>query len=94
MGRPRKDNTERHETAEGAPIALEPNDQGIQRQVDIPTRQTEVAALLADFKGKGLEVQFDESGSVTFRRGEMSESINMTSADATILNSARRVLNA
>ena len=93
MARPRKDHTDPHETAEGAPIAVEANYQG-QREVDIPTRQGKVAAILEQFKGKGLEVQFDESGSVTFRRGDMSESINMTSADATILNSARRVLNA
>ncbi len=54
-------------------------------------RVNEIHELIADLKGKGMQIQFDEWGSVTFKRGVQSESVHTSTHDAAIRRIAKRV---
>ena len=54
-------------------------------------REQEVRQLVKDFKGRGVDLIFDDHGSVTFKKGIKMESIHMSSADRLIYNTAARV---
>lgn len=53
--------------------------------------EDEVKTALEHLKGHGLQINFDEFGSVTFKKGLQAESIHLTSSIKDIVNTAERI---
>lgn len=56
-----------------------------------PSRESAVKEIVSPFKGRGMEMIFDDHGSVTFKKGKVMESIHMSSTDRLIYKTAERV---
>lgn len=54
------------------------------------SQKERVMELIADLKGTGLELLFEDAG-VTFKRGVLCEFINFSSSDRLIINAATRI---